>query len=37
MRKKIFVTKQGGIGDVILATPILSELKNNIRIAILHL
>ena len=27
MRKKIFVTKQGGIGDVILATPILSELK----------
>lgn len=25
--KKIFVTKQGGIGDVILATPILSELK----------
>lgn len=27
MRKKIFVTRQGGIGDVILATPILAELK----------
>ena len=25
--KKIFVTKQGGIGDVILATPILKALK----------
>ena len=28
MGKKIFVVKQGGIGDVILATPILAELKN---------
>lgn len=27
MRKKIFVTRQGGIGDVILATPILAALK----------
>lgn len=26
--KKIFVVKQGGIGDVLVATPILSELKN---------
>ncbi len=25
--KKIFVTKQGGIGDVILATPVLKKLK----------
>ena len=25
--KKIFVVKQGGIGDVIIATPILAELK----------
>ena len=28
MGKRIFVVKQGGIGDVILATPILSELKH---------
>lgn len=27
MGLKIFVTKQGGIGDVILATPVLAELK----------
>lgn len=27
MGRKIFVTKQGGIGDVILATPVLAELK----------
>lgn len=25
--KKIFVVKQGGIGDVIITTPILKELK----------
>lgn len=35
MRKKIFVTRQGGIGDVILATPILAELKSYIQIGIL--
>jgi len=28
MNKNIFVVKQGGIGDVILATPILAELKH---------
>ncbi len=27
MGKRIFVVKQGGIGDVILATPVLAELK----------
>lgn len=25
--KKIFISKQGGIGDVILATPVLAEIK----------